>query len=124
MNIIAKEKFTRTAPDKIRILTNFIKGKDAEWAIDQLTYSGKMAAKPLILALKQAKDQIKDKSNGDIEKFLIKEVRIDEGPKLKRRRIKHKGMSTAILKRGSHVTVILTDEKVIKLEKEKNGPKS
>lgn len=121
--ICAKAKFIRTAPDKIRILSNLVKGKSIAQAITQLTFSGRAAAKPLILVLKQAKDIAKDKNiQGEL---VVKTLQVNEGPKLKRRRIRQQGRSTAILKRGSHITIVLTDagnNKIDnKIKKEKNG---
>lgn len=107
MEIRATAKFVRTAPDKIRILSNLVKNKTIKQALTQLNFSGRAAAKPIILVLKQAKDQAKDKNiKGDL---VVKTIQVDEGPKLKRRRIRHQGRATAILKRGSHITIVLSD---------------
>lgn len=130
MEIIAKAKFIRTAPDKIRILSNLVKGKSVSQALTHLAFSGRAAAKPLILVLKQAKDQAKDKNiQGEL---VIKTFQVDEGPKLKRRRIRQQGRSTQILKRGSHITIVVTDSINSKenkkidntIKKEKNGTQS
>ncbi len=125
MQIKSQAKFTRTAPDKIRILSSLVKGKDIDKAITQLMFSGRAAAKPLILVLKQAKNQAKDKDlKGDLK---VVSVQVDEGPKLKRRRIRQQGRATAILKRGSHITIILQDDRnskheINKLKQESNMP--
>lgn len=105
--ICAKAKFLRTAPDKIRLLSYLVKGKNITQAITQLQNSCRAAAKPIILVLKQAKDQAKDK---DIQgELVVKSFQVNEGPKLKRRRIRQQGRATGILKRGSHITIVLTD---------------
>ena len=108
MEVTGSAKFVRTAPDKLRFLVPMIKGKNVDWALTQLQFSGKLAARPLILVLKQAKDQLKDKTT-DFSNFKIKEILINEGPKLKRRRILHQGRSTTILKRMSHIKIVLAD---------------
>lgn len=108
MQVIAKARFIRTAPDKIRLLKAIIFRKTIEEALAQLRFSNKNAAKSLTLILKQASAQIKDK-NGEINTFRVDELRVDEGPKLKRRRIRHQGRATAILKRMSHITLVLSD---------------
>lgn len=126
MEIKSSARFIRTAPDKIRILSGLVKGKTLETAINQLTLSGRAAAHPVILVLKQLKAQIKDKEANETD-FIVKEIRVDEGPKLKRRRIRHQGRATAILKRMSHVSIIVKDSfdteekvKVLKEETVKN----
>ncbi len=101
-------RFVKTAPDKIRILADLVKGKTINYALDQLAFAGKYAALPLSLVLKQARAQIKDQNLVE-EDFKVAEMRVDEGPKLKRRRIRHQGRATAILKRMSHITIIMTD---------------
>lgn len=106
--IIAKARFVRTAPDKIRYLVKMIKQKEVNRAINLLEFSPKDAKKPLILVLKNALSIAKDK-NID-EPIYIKTIIVDEGPKLKRRRIIHRGRATSILKRQSHITVILSNE--------------
>lgn len=99
-------RFVKTAPDKVRILAGLVRGKTLDKGLEQLEFAGKYAALPLSLVLKQLKAQIKDL--GAIEDdYKVVEVRVDEGPKLKRRRIRHMGRSTAILKRMCHITVIL-----------------
>lgn len=110
-SIKSSARFVRTAPDKVRILYGLVKNKKIEDALAQLEFAGKYAAKPLILVLKQAKAQIKDRNLVE-ENMTIKEMRVDEGPKLKRRRIRHQGRSTAILKRLCHITIILSENPV------------
>ncbi len=122
MEIISSAKFVRIAPDKIRNLSGLIKGKTIDEGINQLIFSGRDARKPLVLVLKQLKDQVKTK-NKEVADFKIKSVQVDEGPKLKRRRILHQGRATQILKRMSHVKIVIDDGKKENI-KEKNGSKS
>jgi large subunit ribosomal protein L22 len=110
-------RFVRTAPDKIRNLAGLVKGKNITKALEQVMFSGKYAAIPLSLVLKQARAQIKDQNLVE-DNFKVSEMRVDEGPKLKRRRIRHQGRATAILKRMSHITIILT-EKIVEIKENK-----
>lgn len=123
MEVISKSRFVRNAPDKIRIFSTMLKKKTIEEAISQLDNTSKFASKPLILVLKQAKSIIKDK-NGISENFIIKQIQVDEGPKLKRRRMRLKGQSTAILKRMSHITIVLSDDGESKTNSKKQIIKS
>lgn len=117
MQVKSIRRYVKTTPDKVRILANLVKGKKYPQALSQLEYSNHAAAIPIIQTLKQAKDQAKEKIISDDE-VIIKNIIIDEGPKLKRRRIVHQGRATSILKRMSHISVIIEipDEK----EKSKN----
>ena len=108
MEINVSSRFVKSAPDKLRIFSSMLKRKTIDQAINQLENSSQYASNRLVLILKQAKNQIKNKNvSSDI--FSLKEIRINEGPKLKRRRLRHQGRATAILKRMSHVTLVLTD---------------
>jgi large subunit ribosomal protein L22 len=124
MTITSKARFVRTAPDKIRNLAGLVKDKTIESAIAQLSFSGREARKPLILVLKQARAQIKDK-NLEPANFRVKSLAISEGPKLKRRRILHQGRATMILKRMAHIAIVLDDGEqkspAKSPKKEKNG---
>ena len=108
--MIVRSRFVRQAPDKIRLVGKTLVGKKATKALNILTFLGKSAAKPLILIVKEAISRAKDKNlktaNWSIEDLYIKAIAVNEGPKLKRRRIIHRGRSTNILKRMSHITVV------------------
>ena len=114
MEIMTKGRFIRVAPDKIRILATLIKNQTIAEAITRLRYSEQGSAKSVIFVLKQVMAQIKDK-NAEINDFKIKSLQVNEGPKLKRRRIIHQGRATAILKRMSHIVITLDDNKDSKL---------
>jgi len=104
--IMAKRRFIRTTPDKMRFAASLIKGKKLLAALGVLRFSHLAAAKPLELTLKQGMAQAKDK-NIEGEELTVWRILVNEGPKLKRRRIVHQGRATPILKRMSHLTVVL-----------------
>lgn len=112
--LVVRRRFVRTPPDKVRLVSGLIIGKKPEVALEILQFTPKAAVKPLILALKSAISLAKDTLNSS--DLVIKQVRVDEGPKLKRRRIIHRGRATSILKRMSHITVVLSDNGNSKLE--------
>lgn len=107
--IITKRRFVRLTPDKLRLAASLIKNKDINQALAILRFSKVAAAKPLEMTLKSALAQARDKDISE-DLIFIKAINIDEGPKLKRRRIIHQGRATAILKRMSHITVVLSDK--------------
>ena|SRR3990167_8677840 len=107
---VVKSRFVRMAPDKIRLVGKAIVGKKIPLAISVLDFSSKATAKPLNLILKHAIDRAKN-LNLDAENLIIKNMRVDEGPKLKRRRIIHRGRANSILKRMSHITVVLEEQR-------------
>jgi large subunit ribosomal protein L22 len=121
MIIATRSRFVRNTPDKIRVLQDLIKNKDLDTALVNLENANKASAKSLILIIKQAKNEIKTKDK-NVDKFKIIELRVDEGPKLKRRRFLHQGRATMILKRMAHITIVLSDNE--KMKGAPNGSKS
>lgn len=117
MEIKVEKNFIRTSPDKIRLIIDLVRNKNLIESIHQLRFVGKDASKPVLELLKSGLDAAKDK-NTEEEKLYIKEIYCDEGPRLKRRRIIHKGRATAINKRMSHINLVISDERRI------NGSKS
>jgi len=116
-DLIVRARFVRMAPDKIRFAGKQIVGKELSQAINILEFSKILARKPLLLVLKNASSQIKDRN---IDKQMyIKSIAVDEGPRLKRRRIIHRGRATTILKRLSHITIVLKEQSKSKIKDQK-----
>lgn len=124
-DIIIRSRFVRVAPDKIRLVGQLIVKKKVEQALVILQLTPNIAKKPLILIIKEAISRIKE-GNTELDNTYIKTVAVNEGPKLKRRRIIHRGRATNILKRMSHVTVVLSDNVKSKSQKSnfKKNPKA
>ena len=118
MDIKIQRKFIRTSPDKIRPLINLIRKWNVEKAIAELSFINKHSAKTVMEIVKSAADAAKNKDI-DIQDLNIKTIYCNEGPRLKRRRIIHRGRARAINKRMSHVVVIVSDSKPDNLVKEK-----
>ncbi len=122
VKIVSKRRFVRCTPDKLRLAAHLVKKEEKLLkALDILQFSKVNAAKYIILSLKSAASSVQDK-NILPEDLIIKSICINEGPKLKRRRIIHRGRATQILKRLAHIDVILAemqkkDEKVNSLAK-------
>ncbi len=109
VKMVSKRRFVRCTPDKLRLANHLVK-KESNYlkALDILQFSNLNAARYIVLSLKSAASAVQDK-NILPEDLIIKSIRIDEGPKLKRRRIINRGRSTQILKRLAHISVELTE---------------
>lgn len=118
IDIVSIKRYARSTPDKVRLAGALAKGKKVNLAISILEYSNLLAAKQIILPLKSAIAIAKDK-DAVMDNLYVKNIIVNEGPKLKRRRILHQGKATSILKRMSHITVILSDNtnKIIENQK-------
>ena len=104
----AKTKYVRISPKKARLAADLIRGLSAEEARYQLMYSnlkgGRLLKKTLDSAIANAKNNIQAK----VEKLKVHEVRIDEGPTMKRAKPRNKGGRVPIMKRTSHFTIVLS----------------
>lgn len=100
-------KYVRVSPQKARLAAALIRGRSVEEAYLQLMYSnlksGRLLKKTLDSAVANAETQL-DVQRRDLK---VAEVRIDDGPTLKRAKSKSKGGRVPILKRTSHFSVVV-----------------
>lgn len=111
MEIIAKSKFIRTSPRKLRLVVRALKGLSPAKAQIILAQVNKGAALPVSKTLKSALANATNNHGFKEEKLKIKKIEVDGGPIYKRMRPISRGRSHAIKKRTSHITVILEGEK-------------
>lgn len=109
MEIRAKLSYARISPRKMRLVTNLCKGLPITEARNQLTFSSKKGAKFLIKLLDSALANAKNKGGIDTESLYVKNAYVDCGPTMKRYLPRSMGRATPILKRMSHVTIILDE---------------
>ena len=110
MNAKAITKYVRISPRKARLAAALIRGLSVQQATAQLMFSnlkgGRLLQKTLDSAVANAETQLDVKR----ESLKVTEVRVDEGPRLKRAKPKNRGGRHAILKRTSHLTVVVSAE--------------
>jgi len=111
MLIKASLNYLHIAPRKMRLLVDAVRGKRAVWARDFLNFRIKKGALPLKKLLDSALANSKNNFNLKEEEMFIKEIKVDEGPKMKRWRARSKGRAMPIQKKTSHVTSLLEDKK-------------
>jgi large subunit ribosomal protein L22 len=107
MEIVAKSRYIRTSARKLRLVVPLAKGLSPEGAIVALENSAKRATEPLVKAIKQAVANAVNNLNLKKEELLIKNILIEEGPTYKRWRAGARGRAKPILKRTSHIRIIL-----------------
>lgn len=108
MLIRAEQKFVRMSPTKIRLVARALRGiQDPQKALTYLSFVRKRAALPLSKVIKTAIANAQNNMKLDRESLQIWGIQIGEGPVLKRGRAGSRGMARPILKRMSHIRVIL-----------------
>jgi large subunit ribosomal protein L22 len=105
----AVAKFVRTSPRKARLVLDAIKGKRVSEALALLRFIPKHACEPISKVLKSAAANALDGWQAVPEELKIANFIADGGPILKRVRPRAQGRAYRILKRTSHLTVILTE---------------
>lgn len=110
MEIRAVLKFVRVSPRKVAIIVDTIKGRSVEHGLNKLRFMPQKAAKILEKIVKSALANADQNPDIDVDSLVIKTITANQGPMLKRFRAKARGRGTRILKRTSHITVILADE--------------
>ena len=103
-------KHLRTSPRKVRAVADGIRGLSVSKALDYLTFSRRGASKPLVKLLKSAVMNASQEKGVDIDTLYVKEVQVNGGPTMKRWMPRAKGSATRILKRTSHVTMVLGEK--------------
>jgi large subunit ribosomal protein L22 len=111
MEVYAKLKYTRTAPRKVRLIADLIRGKKAEDARNILSFTINKSAGTFLKLLNQAITSAKNNFQGDINNLYISKVIVDGGPILKRFRPRARGSAYRIEKKTSHITLVLREIK-------------
>ena len=109
MEALAKHRFARTSAQKARLVADQIRGLPVDKALETLNYSPKKAAVLLKKVLDSAIANAEHNLGADIDELKVAKVYVDEGPIMKRIRPRAKGRADRILKRTSHITVVVSD---------------
>lgn len=107
METVAKLKHLRISPRKIRLVANLIKGLDVSEAKFQLENLSKASSGPVLKLINSAIANARHNFNLPEEGLYVKSIFVDGGPSLKRWMPRAMGRATPIMKRTSHITLIL-----------------
>ena len=108
--ITAQVKNYRAAPRKVRLLADFVRGKNANLAIAELTFVNKRHAPAIVKTIKSAIANAKENTDIDTSKLVITDIQIQEGKTMKRMRPGSNGRGLPLRKRLSHISITLTEQ--------------
>ena len=118
MEYKATLSYLKIAPRKVRLVVDLVRGKKLEDARHQLQFSKQRSAVSILKLLNSAFSNAKNtKENLDTNMLFVKEIFVDEGPKLKRFRARARGSAYGIQKKTSHVTIVLSEQGQVKSQK-------
>lgn len=109
MEAKAVGKHIRISAQKARLVADVVRGMNADKAITTLRFMPKKGAVILRKIIESAVANASQDDQIDVDNLYIKKVYVDGGPSLKRIRPRAMGRATGIIKRSSHITVVLDE---------------
>jgi large subunit ribosomal protein L22 len=119
MEVRSTYKYARISPFKVREVTREIQGLPVSAALDLLAFTPKKAAFLIGKTLKSAIANAENNANLKPDGLVVKEATVGEGPTLKRIMARARGSASRILKRTSHIRIVLTDEIAIETREQR-----
>jgi len=109
MQAEASIKHARISAQKARLVGDQVRGLQVEQALNLLSFSPKKGAGILKKILESAIANAEHNEGADIDELKVAAVQINEGPTMKRIRARAKGRASRILKRTSHISVVVAE---------------
>ena len=103
-------KNVRMTPRKVKLICDLIRGKDAGTAMAIIMNTPKAASEVMAKLLKSAVANAENNHNMNTDVLYVKEVYAAPGPIMKRIRPRAQGRAFRILKRTSHITLVLAEK--------------
>ncbi|MDY7108334.1 MAG: 50S ribosomal protein L22 [Planctomycetota bacterium] len=104
----AVHRYARIAPRKARLVADMIRGLAVDQAMTALDFSKKRGAWYYKAVLKSALANAEE-ADADVARLFVRESRVDEGPTIKRFQPKDRGRAHPIMKRTSHLHIVLDE---------------
>lgn len=108
----ATAKYVAVSPQKVRRVVDLVRGRDVVEAMRLLKFLPGGAARPVAKAIRSAVANAEENLSLSREDLYIESIYADEGPTRRWRRFGARGRWKPLLKRSSHITVILSEREV------------
>lgn len=112
MDVKAVTKYVRISPYKVRKILGDIKGKPVELSLNLLKFMPQKAAGIVEKTLRSAVANADHNAGLDVDSLVVRNITVDQGPSLKRFRARARGRGARILKKSSHITVVVSEDRV------------
>lgn len=113
MDVTARLRNLRMSPRKVRLVVDLVRGMNAERALEQLTFLNKAATRPVAKLIQSAMANAKHNNKLDPQTLIIKKITADGAGITYRWMPRAHGRATPLRKRSTHLTVVLSDGKVL-----------
>jgi large subunit ribosomal protein L22 len=105
----AVARYIRISPQKARLVADQVRGKDVEEALSALQFMAQRAAKPIYKVLHSAVANAEENFGLAREDLYVSQIFVDGAPLRKWRRFGARGRFKPVLRRSSHITVVLEE---------------
>lgn len=112
LEVKAVARYERISPRKVHKIIDAVKKLPVEDGLNRLHFMPQKAARLVEKVMQSAVANAEANHDLDIDKLVIRNMTADQGPTLKRSKARARGRGTRVLKRSSHITVILAAETV------------
>jgi len=109
VEVRAVSKYIRMSPQKVRLVADLVRGRDVNEALTVLRFTPKAAADPVARVIASAAANAEENYGLAADELYVARIWADEGPTLRRGRAGARGRYKPLLKRGSHITVVLAE---------------
>jgi len=109
MEVKAVARHVRISPQKVRLMADAVKGKPVEKALSTIQFMPQKAAGIVEKVMRSAVANASEQPDIDVDALIVSNLIVDNGPMFKRFRARARGRGTRILKRTSHITVVLSE---------------
>jgi large subunit ribosomal protein L22 len=113
MEVRAVAKYVRISSQKVQKLAGAVKGKPVESGLKVLQFMPQKSAYLLKKIIQSAVANANQHPDIDVDLLVIRNITADQGPTFKRWGTRARGRGTRILKRTSHITVVLAEESLV-----------
>jgi len=110
VEVKASARYVRIAPRKVRVVIDLVRGKSVNEALALLKFIPKRAAVPVAKVIASAAANAEHNYNLNRDNLYIAKAYVDQGPTLKRYHPRQRGQAFPILKRTSHITVVVKEK--------------
>ena len=100
-------RHVRMSPTKVRRVVDVVRGMDVNEALAVLKFAPQAASDPVYKVVASAASNAENAESLRVDDLFISQAFVDEGVTLRRIRPRAKGSASRILKRGSHITVVV-----------------
>jgi len=102
-------RMIRTSPQKLNLVAQLIRGKKAEQALNDLTFSRRRVAVDVKKVLQSAIANAENNHNLDVDSLIVSEAYVGKNLVMKRFRARAKGRAARILKPFSQLTIVVRE---------------